>query len=97
MIVLGPGLDTRWFFDTAQAYWDRFRPIVTTHEELIEFIPGTQSLAVTVIATPDTLNLMYTQIKARYPNIWYDPISADSLQNVADTFNLRARVNRRFG
>ncbi len=97
MILLGPGLDSKWFFDTAQAYWNLFRPMVTTHEELIQLIPQTKSLAVTVIATPDTLDLMQSQIKDRYANIWYDPISATSIDDVAATFNLRVRVNRRFG
>ena len=70
---------------------------MTTHSELIDFIPGSHSLAVTVIATPDTVDLMRQQIKERYANVWFDLIVADTLQNVADTFNLRARVNRRFG
>ena len=85
MILLGPGLDTQWFFDTAQAYWNMFRPMVTTHEELIEFVPGSRSLAVTVIATPDTVDLMRQQIQQRYVNVWFDLIVADTIQNVADT------------
>ena len=97
MILLGPGLDTQWFFDTAQAYWNLFRPIVTTHSELIDFVPSSRSLAVTVIATPDTVDLMQSQIKERYVNIWFDLIIADTIDNVANTFNQRARVNRRFG
>ena len=97
MILLGPGLDTQWFFDTAQAYWNLFRPIVTTHSELIQFIPDSRSLAVTVITTPDTVDLMQAQIKERYVNVWFDLIVADTIDNVANTFNQRARVNRRFG
>ncbi len=97
MILLGPGLNTQWFFDTAQAYWNMFRPMVTTHEELIDFVPGSHSLAVTVITTADTVDLMRQQIQQRYVNVWFDLIVADSIQNVADTFNQRARVNRRFG
>ncbi|MFN8448251.1 MAG: hypothetical protein U0521_06595 [Anaerolineae bacterium] len=97
MIVLGPGLDSRWFFSTAQAYWNLFRPMVTTHSELIDYIPNTQSLAVTVIASPDTLDLMESQIKDRYVNVRFDLIVANSLESVAETLNLRARVNERFG
>ena len=97
MLLLGPGLDTQWFFDTAQAYWNLFRPMVTTHEELIQFIPSSRSLAVTVLATADTAALMQTLIKDRYANVWFDLIIADTTDNVRETLNLRARVNRRFG
>ena len=97
MVLLGPGLETEWFFDTAQAYWNRFRPIVTTREELIQFIPSDKSLAVTVIATPETLDLMRLQIDERYANVLYDEIPAVSLTEVADTLNLRVRLDERFG
>ncbi|MEP7293411.1 MAG: hypothetical protein ABI835_16625 [Chloroflexota bacterium] len=97
MILLGPGLETRWFFDTAQAYWNRFRPMVTTHEELIQFIPTDRSLAVTVIATPDTLDLMRSQIAERYVHVWYDEIPAESVEQIAETLNLRVRLDLRFG
>ncbi len=97
MILLGPGLDSDWFLNTAQAYWNLFRPMVTTHLELIDFIPNTQSLAVTVIAAPDTLDLMESQIKERYANVLFDLIVANSMESVAETFNVRARSNQRFG
>jgi hypothetical protein len=97
MILLGPGLETQWFFDTAQAYWNRFRPMVTTREELIQFIPTTRSLAVTIIATPETLDLMRLQIQERYVNVLYDEIPAVELDTVAETLNLRVRLDQRFG
>jgi hypothetical protein len=97
MVLLGPGVESEWFFETAQAYWDRFRPMVTTHEELIQFIPSSKSLAVTVIATPDTLDLMELQIAERYANVLYDPIVADDLNRLVELFNRRVRLDLRFG
>jgi hypothetical protein len=97
MVILGPGLETRWFFDTAQAYWNMFRPMVTTHDELIELIPSSKSLAVTVLTSPEMVDLMRQQIAERYVNVWFDLIVAESLQQVSETFNTRVRLNRRFG
>jgi hypothetical protein len=97
MIILAPELDTSWFFDTAQSYWDAFRPIVTTHTELIDFIPNTQSLAVTVIAPPDMVDAMRLVITDRYPNVYFDLILADDLNRVRYVLQDRALVNRRFG
>jgi hypothetical protein len=88
MIILGPGLETRWFFDTAQAYWNRFRPIVTTHDELIELIPSSKSLAVTALSTPEMADLMRQQIAERYVNVYFDLIVVESLQQVSDTLNV---------
>lgn len=97
MIILAPGVEPHWFFDTAQAYWNRFRPIVTTLPELIGFVPNTQSLAATVISSPDTIDFMTQQIRGQYPNVWFDLLVTDDLSNVRDVFNSRVRVNRRFG
>jgi hypothetical protein len=97
MIVLAPGLESDWFFATAQPYWNTFRPIVTTRAEFVEYIPFTRSLAVTVIAPPDLVEAMTQEIQERYPNIWFDLIIADDLDRVREVFNERTRVNRRFG
>jgi hypothetical protein len=97
MLLLGPGLDSSWFFDTSRAYWNTFRPMVTTSVDLIDLIPSTQSLAVTVIATPDLVETLRQAITGRYPNVWFDVIEADNLEEVATTLNNRVQVNRRFG
>jgi hypothetical protein len=98
MVILAPGLDPSWFFDTAQAYWNVFRPIVTTTWNLIEFIPRTQSLAVTVIAPPDMADSMRLSIEEKYGNVLFDLIVVgDDIASVADIFNARVWANRRFG
>lgn len=97
MILLAPGLTTDWFFDTARAYWNTFRPMVTTDIHLIDLIPSTQSLAVTVISPPDLVETLRQAITGRYPNVWFDLIETDSIESVATTLNNRVQVNRRFG
>lgn len=97
MVILAPGLESRWFFETAQSYWNAFRPLVTTHSELIDHIPSTQSLAVTVIAPPDAVETMRLVIADRYPNVRFDLILAENLDVVREVLNNRVTLNRRFG
>ena len=97
MLILGPGLSSEWFLDTAQAYWNLFRPVVTSVTEIINYIPNTQSLGATVIAPPDTVDLITQSIRTAYPNVYMDVITADDLDRVRELLNERARTNRRFG
>lgn len=97
MLMLAPGLDTRWFFETATAYWSRFRPMFTTRFELIEIIPNNRSLAVTVLAQPEMVDTMRAAVRDRFPNVWFDLIVADDLARVRDLLNARAQSGLRFG
>jgi hypothetical protein len=96
MIILGPGVDTDWFFETAQPYWELFRPIVTTDLSLIDFFQSDKSLAATVIAPPQYVAVMTQRIKDRYPHVWFDLIVADSRQDVGDILNERVERGQRF-
>ncbi len=97
MILLAPGLDPLWFFETAQSYWNTFRPMVTTRAELIDVIPYESSLAVTVISPPDLVETMTAAIREKYPNVWFDLIVAARLEDVESLLNSRVLANRRFG
>jgi hypothetical protein len=98
MVVLAPGLDPGWFFDTAQSYWNTFRPIVTNKWDFIDYIPNDRSLAITLIAPPDMLSTMQMSIQGKYPNIILDTIIIEGDQStVADVFNNRVWANRRLG
>ena len=96
MVILGPGVDTDWFFDTAQPYWELFRPVVATDLSLIDFFQSDKSLAATVISPPQYIPTMTERIKDRYPNVWFDLIVADSRQDVGDILNERVQRNQRF-
>lgn len=97
MIVLAPGTGTEWLFNTTQAYWNRFRPIITSMPELIDLIPNTQSLAVTVISVPEMTDLMRAAIADQYPNIYFDLIETTTLEQVRTIFDQRTRLGLRFG
>lgn len=97
MILLAPGLNTDWFFETAQPYWNTFRPIVTTRADLLTSIPYEVSVAMTVIAQPDQVHDMTEAIQERYPHVWFDLIVAADLDDVRELFNFRVVSNRRFG
>jgi hypothetical protein len=99
MVLLAPGLEPRWFFETAQPYWDRFRPIVTTSTDFIGFFTYDKSLAATIIAPPAALDAMKTAILEKYPNVLIDPIVAvgSDLSSVINVFTKRVYLNQRFG
>jgi hypothetical protein len=97
MVILAPGIDASWFFDTAQAYWNTFRPVVTTLPDFIGFVPYSQSVAATVIAPPDQVDAMTGVIQDRFPNVLVDMIVAEDLNAVRELFNNRVYANQRFG
>ncbi len=97
MMILAPGLDSRFFFETAQGYWNVFRPVVVTDTNLIEFIPNDRSLAVTVISPPELVDTMTSLIQERYPNVFLDLVISEDTSEIAALFNERARRGLRFG
>lgn len=98
-VILAPGLEPRWFFETAQAYWNTYRPIVTTIWDFINYIPRDRSLAATVIAPPDLAQSMTDIIQKQYPAVLFDLIltTGDSLDGVAEALNARVWSKQRFG
>jgi hypothetical protein len=96
-VVVAPGMDTSWFFDTARAYYERFRPIVTTDISLIDWVPFAQSAAITIISPPELMETLRLAAALPYPNAYLDLIEASSRENVARIFNDRVSVDRRFG
>ncbi|NDJ52134.1 MAG: hypothetical protein GYB68_03495 [Chloroflexi bacterium] len=96
-LVLAPGLQADWFFQAARRYWQTFRPTVMTGWEMIELLPAGVSLGVTVLARPDTISYMDEQIRDPWPNVVYDPIVANTLEEMAQELERRATYNIRFG
>jgi hypothetical protein len=96
-MMLAPGIDQEWFFEIARVYWDRFKPTLMTVYEFINFLPKSSSLAVTVITTPEMVDLMNRQIAVRWPNVYMDMIVASTPREVEDLLNSRVAVGRRFG
>jgi hypothetical protein len=96
-LVVAPGFNTNWFFGHLREYWERFRPTVTTSVDFFAFIPYSRSLAVTVLATPETADYMAQQIKSRWATVWIDLISAAREEDIAAVLRDRVTTGRRFG
>lgn len=96
-IVLAPGIDEGWFFTIGRFYWDRFRPTLMTVHEFINFLPKDTSLAVTILTTPDLVDLMNEQIARRWPNVYMDFVVGGEAREIEEILNSRVAVGRRFG
>ncbi|MBN8620782.1 MAG: hypothetical protein J0L63_17850 [Anaerolineae bacterium] len=98
VVILAPGLEPEWFFESGRAYWNTFRPIVTSVWDYIKYIPYDRSLAATVIAPPDMAESLREVIQKQYPNVLFDLILTDGdPTSIADILNARVWANRRFG
>jgi hypothetical protein len=97
ILLIAPGLNSDVFFEAAQPYWNSYRPIVTTMTELIDLIPSSQSLAITVLSPLALEGTLRSAIEDRYPNVYFDLIIADEVQAVRDVLNNRVRSGLRFG
>ncbi len=97
MVVLAGGLTSEWFLETARLYYGQFRPVVTTQTDLIQYIPNSTSLAVTLIAPPDQADAVRDSLRALYPNVWVDVIRAEALERVRAVLDARAQRGLRFG
>ena len=96
-LVLAPGLQADWFFAAARRYWQTFRPVVLTHLDLIRYVPNTHTVAVTVLARSDTIGYMDQEIRDAWPNVWYDPVVADTLEGMTQVLEWRAERQTPFG
>ena len=96
-LVLAPGLQADWFFQAARRYWQTFRPVVLTDWNLIEQVPHYRSLAITVLTRTDTISYMNEQIRDAWPNVFYDPITFDNLDEMMFELDRRATEQNRFG
>jgi hypothetical protein len=97
LLALAGGLSSDWFLDTARAYYDRFRPVVTVQLDLIQYVPSSASVAVTLIAPPGQADAVRDALLTLYPNLWVDVILADDLARVRALLDARAQRNLRFG
>jgi hypothetical protein len=96
-LILGPGLQADWFFTAAQRYWQTFRPTVLTDWNLIKFVPLSRTLAVTVLARSDTIGYLKRRVRDRWPNIYFDAVVFDTLEEMQATLDQRVDLLKRFG
>ena len=96
-IIMAADLPGNWFFQAAEQYWLRFRPVLIDTPALIAQLPYDKTLAVTVITPPSQVETFNTQIRDRWPNIWYDLIVVESPAELISVFSARVNSGRRFG
>jgi len=96
-IILAPGIEPEWFFTIARVYWERFKPTLMTIYDFINFLPDDNSLAATIITTPDKVDLMNDQIAKRWTNVYMDMIVVSETRQLEELLNSRVAVGRRFG
>lgn len=96
-MVLSPGLQSAWFFQAARQFWQHFQPVVTDQVELLAYLPDDASVAVTLLARPDTANYMKQQIEAQHADIKLDMIVVDDLPLMESILNARAESGLPFG
>ena len=96
-LILAPGLAGAWFLQAARQYWLRFKPIVTDDWQLIDYMPEGASVAVTVLANPDIVNVLRTQTGGLREDIRLDVVVARDLPMMEVFLNRRAEAGQPFG
>ena len=96
-MVLAPGLQSAWFFQAARRFWQHFQPIVTDQVDLLSFLPAGASVAVTVLARPDTASYIRGQIEAQRPDARIDMVVVNELPLMESILNARAESGLPFG
>ncbi len=96
-LYIDPTLDADWFLVAARRYWERFRPIVIGDLDLINYVPGNRSVAITTLARRDMAKKIADDVTKRYPKAKYDPLVYDYLDEIKLTLDGRADFQQRFG
>ncbi len=96
-IMLAPNTADAWLFGAARSYWNSFRPHILHDPDFIGRFSSTRSLAVTVLATPETIRTTDQTIRDKWPNVKYDPIVGETVERIREQLNWRVRIQERFG
>ncbi|MCL4246735.1 MAG: hypothetical protein KJ065_01145 [Anaerolineae bacterium] len=96
-LMIAPGLGAEWLFDTARAYFDRFRPTIIPDLAFVQLAPPDRRIAITTIARRDVAPTLGVQLGLLRPNALYDPIVRDTAAEVREMLDQRAATNQPFG
>jgi hypothetical protein len=96
-VLIMPGFNSDWFFSSGSTYWERFRPSILPDIGFISNIPYEKTCAVTLLATPETVERVKGQFKQRFPNVWLDVLAAQTQEELAQVLAFRASTGRKFG
>lgn len=90
-------LDADWLFVAARRYWEHFRPMVIVDLDLVSYVPGGRTIAITTLARRDMAPAVSALIKKRYPGVHHDPLVYDFVDEMKLTLDGRTDLNQRFG
>lgn len=96
-LILAPGLQSAWFFQAARRFWQRFQPTVTDDYKLLAYVPLERSVAVTVLARPDTAAFIQNEIESQRSGLRVDMVVTDDLPLMESILNARAEAGLPFG
>jgi hypothetical protein len=89
-MILAPGLQSAWFFQAARQFWQRYQPVVTDDVEMLSYLERDKTVAVTLLARPDTADYAKSQILEQRPDAFLDMIVTNDLPSMESTLNKRA-------
>jgi hypothetical protein len=96
-LILAPGLQSAWFFQAARQFWQRYQPIVADNWELIQYLPAEATIAITLLARPDTAAYTREQIEALREGLFIDMVVVNDLPLMESILNARAEAGLPFG
>ena len=96
-LYIDPTLGPDWFFMAARRYWERFRPMVITNWDLVGYVPGRRSIAITTLARRDMAQKIADDVKNNFPRARHDPLVYDYVEEMQITLDGRADLQQRFG
>jgi hypothetical protein len=96
-LLIAPNLGGEWLFDAARQYWDRFRPTVVSDARFLQFIPLSESMALTALAYRDFMPTLGVDMARLLPHVYFDPVPADDFVAIRVELNRRAELNYPFG
>lgn len=96
-IYFAPDTDANWVFDSPalQDYWARHKPVLITDIEMIDFLTADDSLAMTLITTPQMSDLLQSQITTRWQNAVLDVIVVPDAATLETIFTRRNQAGIR--
>ncbi len=96
-LILYPEFNTETFLNAARDYWEKYRPTILFNMDLIPQVPGSKSLAVTLISPPNRVDAFKQAIKDRGAYIYVDSIGVDTAEQLQGIFADRLKNDARFG
>jgi hypothetical protein len=96
-IYLDKSLSADWIFIAARRYWEKFRPILISDLDIVSYVPAGRTIAITSLSRRDIAPAVTDLIRKRFPNVRYDPLVYDVLEDLQLTLDGRVDYNQRFG